>query len=115
MFCHFTGIGVGHKIQYPIQAGSGVPHVDNECNSEGDEELDLDDEGDCTSTGGCGMDDMIVDQAGISWNLEENDSEKDDLEFGTASEAKYEHKFEDSEVDLEDDNGATSDDEDARF
>ena len=115
MFCHFAGIGVGHEIQYPMRTGSGVPLVDNDRNSEGDEELDSDDEGDCTSTGGRDMDDMIVDGASISWNLEENNSEKDDSEFGSASEAEYADKLEDSEADLEDDSGATSDDEDIRF
>jgi len=115
MFYRFAGIGVGHEIQYLMQTGSRVPLVNNDRNLEGDEELDSDDEGDCTSTSGHDMDDMIVDGASISWNLEENNSEKDNSEFGSASEAEYVDELEDSEADLEDNSGATSDNEDIRF
>ena len=99
MFCHFAVIGVGHSIQYPIQA---TFYNNNESNE--DDEVDQED--DCASIHACSVvHDTVPDEAS-GWNLDEDSEDSETLEA--------EHRDDEGDrFDLED-NGDMSDG-DVRF
>lgn len=106
MYCHFSGIGVGHEIQYQMQA---TPNISDES----DEGVELnstcwDDEDDCASFNGCSVEDINAGQASDGWELDENGEED---EFKT----EPEYEDEEDEFDLENDGNMSDSDEDVRF
>ncbi|KIM70496.1 hypothetical protein SCLCIDRAFT_18613 [Scleroderma citrinum Foug A] len=99
MFCRFAVIGVGHSIQYPIQATSYN-------NSKSNEDDEVDQEDDCASIRACSVvRDTVPDEAS-GWNSDE------DSEDSETSEAEHRDNEGDG-FDLEDDGDMS--DGDVRF